>query len=40
MGRLGEPEDCVGPAIFFASDAAAFVSGQVIYPDGASFCVG
>lgn len=40
MGRLGEPEDCVGPAVFFASDAAAFVSGQIIYPDGASFCVG
>ena len=40
MGRLGEPEDCVGPAVFFASDAAAFVSGPLIYPAGASFCVG
>lgn len=40
MGRLGEPEDCVGATLFFASDAAAFISGQVLYPDGASFCVG
>ena len=34
MGRLATPEDCVGPAVFFASDAANFVTGQYIIPDG------
>jgi len=33
-GRLGRPEDCAGIAIFFASDAAQFVTGQILYPDG------
>lgn len=34
MGRLGETEDNIGPAVFFASSASDFVTGQVIYPDG------
>jgi NAD(P)-dependent dehydrogenase (short-subunit alcohol dehydrogenase family) len=34
MGRLCKTEDCVGIAIFFASDAANFITGQVLYPDG------
>ncbi len=34
MGRMGEPEDCAGPAVFFASDAASYVTGQFICPDG------
>jgi gluconate 5-dehydrogenase len=34
MGRLCKVEDCAGIAIFFASDAAAFLTGQVLYPDG------
>ena len=34
MGRIGLPEDCAGLALFLASDAAAFVSGQRFYPDG------
>jgi gluconate 5-dehydrogenase len=34
LGRLCKPEDCVGIAIFFASDAADFITGQVLYPDG------
>ncbi len=34
MKRLGHPEDLVGTAIFLASDAAAFVTGQTIYVDG------
>jgi gluconate 5-dehydrogenase len=34
VGRLCKTEDCAGIAIFFASDAAEFVTGQVLYPDG------
>jgi len=33
-GRICTPEDCAGIAMFLASDAACFVTGQVIYPDG------
>lgn len=32
--RLGRPEDMVGTAIFLASPAAAFLTGQTIYVDG------
>lgn len=33
-GRIGLPEDCAGIALFLASDAASFVTGQRIYADG------
>jgi NAD(P)-dependent dehydrogenase (short-subunit alcohol dehydrogenase family) len=32
--RLGVPEDMVGAAIFLASPAASFMTGQTIYVDG------
>ena len=32
--RLGQPEDMVGTAIFLASPASAFMTGQVLYVDG------
>lgn len=32
--RLGNPEDMAGTAIFLASNASAFMTGQVIYVDG------
>lgn len=34
MGRMGDPSDCVGMAIYFASDASSFVTGQGLCPDG------
>jgi NAD(P)-dependent dehydrogenase (short-subunit alcohol dehydrogenase family) len=34
MGRLGEPEDLVGPALFLLSDAAQFVHGTALIVDG------
>ena len=34
MRRLGEPEDIVGAVMYFASDAASYVTGQVITADG------
>lgn len=39
MGRLGRTGDNIGPAIFLASDASDFVTGQVIYPDGGSAAI-
>jgi NAD(P)-dependent dehydrogenase (short-subunit alcohol dehydrogenase family) len=34
LGRVGLTDDLVGPAIFFCSDAASFVTGQVLGIDG------
>jgi NAD(P)-dependent dehydrogenase (short-subunit alcohol dehydrogenase family) len=34
LGRIAEPEDMVGPTVFFASDESAFVTGQLLYVDG------
>ncbi len=34
LGRLGGDEDLMGPAIFLASDAAAYVTGQILSVDG------
>jgi gluconate 5-dehydrogenase len=33
-GRNGEPADFAGIAVFLASDAAAYVTGQTIFVDG------
>jgi glucose 1-dehydrogenase len=35
MGRVGEPSEMASIAAFLASDEASYVSGQVIYADGA-----
>ena len=34
MGRFGKTEELVGSAIFLASDAAAFVTGEILVVDG------
>lgn len=34
LGRMGEVEDIVGPAVFLASDASAMVTGHVLPVDG------
>lgn len=34
LRRLGEPEDIAGTAVFLASDAASWMSGQVLVVDG------
>ena len=33
-GRWGTPEDFAGPAVFLASDAASYVSGETLVVDG------
>ncbi len=34
LGRLGQPEDMIGTAVFLASKASAFMTGQTLYVDG------
>ena len=37
LGRIGKPEDLVGPVIFLASDWAAYVTGQTLIVNGGAF---
>jgi NAD(P)-dependent dehydrogenase (short-subunit alcohol dehydrogenase family) len=34
LGRLGEPDDCAGAAVFLLSAAAQYITGQIIVIDG------
>jgi NAD(P)-dependent dehydrogenase (short-subunit alcohol dehydrogenase family) len=34
LGRIADPEEMVGPGLFLLSDAAAYVTGQILAVDG------
>ena len=38
LGRLGVPEDVVGPVKFLLSDESKFVTGQLLIVDGGINC--
>ncbi len=38
LGRLGQPDDLIGTALFLASRASGFLTGQTIYVDGGLTC--
>ena len=40
MRRMAKPEDCVGSAVFLASRASDFMTGNILYPDGGQTAVG
>jgi NAD(P)-dependent dehydrogenase (short-subunit alcohol dehydrogenase family) len=34
LGRIGDPEEIVGTALYLASDASSYLTGQLITLDG------
>ena len=38
--RMATTDDCMGPALFLASPASDFVTGEIIYPTGGLTCCG
>jgi len=39
MGRMGVAEDLAGTAVFLASDASTFITGQTIHVNGGMLMV-
>ena len=39
LNRVGQGDDIIGAAVFLASDAASFVTGQVLAVDGGKFAM-
>lgn len=38
LGRIGEPEDCVGPILFLASEEmSGYVTGQIVHVNGGQY---
>ncbi|MHA6689881.1 SDR family NAD(P)-dependent oxidoreductase [Devosia sp. A449] len=37
LGRLGTPDDCVGPVLFLASSAASYMTGQILHVNGGMY---
>lgn len=37
LGRMGTPEDFIGTALWLASDASAFVTGELVRVDGGAY---
>lgn len=37
LGRMAEPDDIVGPVLFLLSDAARYITGQVLHVNGGAF---
>ncbi len=37
LGRLGEAEDIAEASLFLLSDAASYITGQILHPDGGIF---
>ncbi|MDR2771217.1 MAG: SDR family oxidoreductase [Clostridiales Family XIII bacterium] len=40
MKKMAVPEDCIGTAVYLASSASDFVTGNIVYPDGGLTAVG
>jgi NAD(P)-dependent dehydrogenase (short-subunit alcohol dehydrogenase family) len=34
LGRIGKPEDCAGAVTFLCSEAASYITGEIITIDG------
>jgi gluconate 5-dehydrogenase len=40
MKKMAVPEDCIGTAVYLASAASDFVTGNIVYPDGGLTAIG